>query len=189
MDLYYADQAFNRGGPKYYTSSYGVQAGTGIGSIFRSILRWIQPIAASGAKKIGKQALTTGVNILSDLNDSSNQEISPKEIMKKRLKEGVRNLQGSLIGKGIGTTHKLRQAIKRKNPFVCPQMQLRMKKRNSNNSTSSKKLLGLSRRAPRRQQGRLTAGKRKKSKKAAGGAAAAAAAAGVGATRRDIFGI
>lgn len=108
MDEYYHNQAF---GPKYYTSSYHGQGGYGLGSMFQSIWRWLQPIAVSQVKKVGKQALTTGANIISDLQ-AGNEPAA--DVIKNRAKEGTRNLQKTLIGSGIG--------IKRKPTFACPQM-------------------------------------------------------------------
>ena len=49
-----------------YRASFRVQRGNGIGSFFRGLFRFVKPLY-SGAKAIGKEALKTGSNIITDM--------------------------------------------------------------------------------------------------------------------------
>jgi len=43
------------------------QRGAGLGSLFRGLFRAILPVAKSGGKSVGRQALQTGTEIASDV--------------------------------------------------------------------------------------------------------------------------
>lgn len=65
------------------------QQGSGIGSFFGGIYRFVLPLVKSGAKTVGKEALSTGINIVSDI--ASNKD--PREALRMRLRESARNLK------------------------------------------------------------------------------------------------
>jgi len=50
-----------------YRASFRMQRGNGIGSFFRGLFRFVKPLLFSGAKAVGKEALRTGSNILTDI--------------------------------------------------------------------------------------------------------------------------
>lgn len=57
------------------------QRGHGLGSLFSSLLRGALPLLKTGAKYIGKRALSTGMKTAEDIMRGEN----PKEAFKKRL--------------------------------------------------------------------------------------------------------
>jgi len=73
---YYVNQSGGGGevGP-VYRASFRIQRGNGIGSFFRGHFRFVKPLY-SGAKAVGKEALKTGSNIITDmLNKGPKQPI------------------------------------------------------------------------------------------------------------------
>lgn len=133
---YYHNQAFNGGstGP-YFVGSYNYQRGSGIGSFFSSIFRYFKPIFASGIRSLGKEAISTGSKILTDLSTTTQ---SPSDVIKMRTKEGVSRLQSKLMtGDGIG--------FKRKTTTLCPQL-LSKRPRVGRKASSKKKPKGGKRR-------------------------------------------
>lgn len=64
------------------------QRGAGLGSIFRGIFRALLPIVKHAGKAIGKQALSTGAEIVSDVAAGN----SIKEAVKRRTKAGTAKL-------------------------------------------------------------------------------------------------
>ena len=105
---YFSDQA-NQSGAGFIGLPY--QRGAGIGSIFRSIFRALLPIAKSASKSIGKQALSTGAQIASDLVAGDSIKAATKRHTKAGaaalLNQAAKKLQS---GNGIGK----RPATKRK---------------------------------------------------------------------------
>ena len=67
------DNLYQFGGGAY-TAFAGVpyQRGAGIGSIFRSLLRYLIPIGKQAGAAIGRQGLESGVRVLSDVLDGRN---------------------------------------------------------------------------------------------------------------------
>ena len=64
-----------------------MQRGNSIGSFFRSLFRSVKTLLYSGAKPVGKEALKTGSNIISDiLNKEPEQPMG--NIFKNRFHEG-----------------------------------------------------------------------------------------------------
>lgn len=68
------------------------QRGGGLGNFLGKLFRFILPVAKTVGKAVGKQALTTGVEIAGDLAQGENF----KKSAKKRLRKGV----GQLAAKG-----------------------------------------------------------------------------------------
>lgn len=84
---YYTHQAGSGIGVVYKGASY--QRGHGIGSFLGGLFRTVLPLLSSGAKAIGKEALSAGVGLLSDMVSARPMEDSIKE----RLKEVGSNLK------------------------------------------------------------------------------------------------
>lgn len=84
---YYSHQAGSGIGVIYKGVPY--QRGHGIGSFLGGLFRSILPLLSSGARVIGKEALNTGVGLLSDMVGSRPME----ESIKSRLKEASSNLK------------------------------------------------------------------------------------------------
>ena len=83
-DYYYAqafpeESSLQRGGNVPFYRGPVLQRGYGLGSIFKSVARSVM----SSLKKIGKSALTTGLEVLQDVAKGENI----KTAAKKRLKE------------------------------------------------------------------------------------------------------
>lgn len=84
---YYTHQAGSGIGVIYKGAPY--QRGHGIGSFLGGLFRSVLPLFSSGAKAIGKEALSTGVGLLSDMVSARPME----ESIKARLKEASSNLK------------------------------------------------------------------------------------------------
>jgi hypothetical protein len=61
--LYYLQQAEGRYGGSFHSAT---MKGDGLGSFLGGLFRRIFPLLSSGAKAVGKQALSTGVGLLKD---------------------------------------------------------------------------------------------------------------------------
>ena len=89
---YYANQSGGGDVGSVYRASFRVQRGHGIGSFFRGLFRFVKPLLYSGAKAVGREALKTGSNIITDiLNKEPEQPIT--KIFKNRFGEAKGNLQ------------------------------------------------------------------------------------------------
>ena len=96
MDYYKAvfDEQVGRGGRSgvghiYIGSPYKKGHG-GIGSFLAGLFRTVLPLLSRGAKAVGKEALRTGANIMSDIASSSEPV---KEVVQRRFKESGENLK------------------------------------------------------------------------------------------------
>lgn len=65
------------------------QRGHGIGSFLGGLFRTVTPLLKSGAKAIGKEALRTGINVLSDVVST----VPPKQAISSRMKEFTSTLK------------------------------------------------------------------------------------------------
>lgn len=97
----------------YYIASYGAQHGRGFGSFFSSVYRAVHPLASAFGKKVGREALVTGSNMLRDMLTDKTR--SPKEIFKSRLSEGINRL---ISGRG----RKVRKTMSGQGRKVCKTM-------------------------------------------------------------------
>jgi hypothetical protein len=101
---YYVNQSGGGGevGP-VYRASFRVQRGNGLGSFFRGLFRFVKPLLYSGAKAVGKEALKTGSNIITDmLNKEPEQPV--RNIFKNRFIEAKDNLEQkikNMTGSGL----------------------------------------------------------------------------------------
>jgi hypothetical protein len=79
----------------FFKASSKIQRGNGIGSFFRGIYRFVKPLLYSVAKAVGKEALKTGSNIITDmLNKEPKQPVC--DIFKNRFIEAKDNLKGKI---------------------------------------------------------------------------------------------
>lgn len=90
---YYSHQAGSGIGVIYKGAPY--QRGHGIGSFLGGLFRCVLPLLSSGAKAVGKEALSAGVGLLSDLASARPMEDS----IKSRLKEASTNLKRKAVNK------------------------------------------------------------------------------------------
>lgn len=99
----------------------GRQRGHGLGSLFRSLGRAVLPLVSKGAKAIGRQALSTGVQIAQDV------------VGGKSLKESA-IARGKEAGKSL-----LHQAVSRKRraPTALPVENIKRRKTRKGNSRKS----------------------------------------------------
>jgi hypothetical protein len=94
-----------------YKASFRVQRGNGLGSFFRELFRFVKPLYSS-AKTVGREALSTGSNILTDmLNKNPKQPVGT--IFKKRFSVAKDNLQQKIKNMtGSGLTLKRKRKSK-----------------------------------------------------------------------------
>ena len=90
------------------------QRGHGIGGFFSSLLKGAMPLLKSGAKNIGRELLSTGVNVAKDLLNGE----QPKKALKRRFaSSGVSlldKLDKSLNGPSVGSVQpKKRRVVKK----------------------------------------------------------------------------
>ena len=84
------EQQFQFGGGASYTAFTGVpyQRGAGIGSIFRSLLRYLIPVGKQAGVAIGRQGLESGVRVLSDVLDGRDV----RQSLANEGRSGLKNL-------------------------------------------------------------------------------------------------
>ena len=105
---YYVTQSGGGDIGPVYRASFRVQRGNGIGSFFRGLFRFVKPLLYSGAKAVGKEALKTGSNILTDILNKQPEE-PVGEIFKSRFGEAKDNLEQKIkkmTGSGLGLKRK-----------------------------------------------------------------------------------
>jgi len=98
---YYIRQAGGGGGgsgicPVYSVSPF-VLRGHGIGSFLRGLWRTVQPVLWSGAKSLGREALRTGGNIMTEIAANPGQT---NDIISKHATESTQNIIKKLRGGG-----------------------------------------------------------------------------------------
>lgn len=116
---YYVTQAQQLGGGPFFAGSrfqrgFG-QRGGGIGSIFNSLLRKAMPILTNVTKHIGKVALRTGANVLSDAATGQSFQDSLRTRMREsraQLKRDATNEIGKILNNQIGTGKKRKKSRK-----------------------------------------------------------------------------
>ena len=89
---YYVNQSGGGEIGPVYRASFRMQRGNGIGSFFRALFRFVKPLLYSGAKAVGKEALKTGSNIITDIPNKEPEE-PVGAIFKNRFSEAKGNLQ------------------------------------------------------------------------------------------------
>jgi hypothetical protein len=109
---YYINQSGGGEIGPVYKASFRVQRGHGIGSFFKGLFRFVKPLLYSGVKAVGKEALKTGSNILTDLlNKVPDQQVG--QILKSRFDEAKDNLEHK-IKKMTGSGLCLKESVSRK---------------------------------------------------------------------------
>lgn len=100
FENYYTDQVGN--GLLYYQGAR-LQKGSGLGGIFRRMLRFAFPLFKSGVKAVGKQVLRSGVDIANDYVQGKDIKTSAKEKIKeagKLLTDKAASKVKTMIGSG-----------------------------------------------------------------------------------------
>ncbi|KAF4519025.1 hypothetical protein B566_EDAN001610 [Ephemera danica] len=111
---YYLRQAEGRYGGDYRGMT---QKGDGLGSFLGGLFRRIFPLFSSGAKVVGREALSTGVNLLRDAISGR----SMKESVRERVKQAGTNLTNKAAQKMesmVGSGYKKRKR-RRRNSVAC----------------------------------------------------------------------
>lgn len=113
---FFASQSIQYGGAYYVGVPY--QRGYGIGSVFKSLYRFLLPITEQIGKEIGKEGFATSVRFLNDIIQGQ----SPKEALVTESKEGLKNLlkKGSdKLQEGGGRKRRTQKSTyKRKKPIA-----------------------------------------------------------------------
>lgn len=78
-----------------YRSKSKIQCGRGIGSFFGGLYRYLRPIVSSGIDILKKEALSSGVEALSDISKGSN----PKEVFQDKGVQVLKNIRRGTIQK------------------------------------------------------------------------------------------
>lgn len=81
---------YSRGIGQIFIGSPYQRGHGGIGSFLAGLFRKVLPLLSHGAKAVGKEALCTGVNIVSDV---ATKNTPIKESFRKRMKESGENLK------------------------------------------------------------------------------------------------
>lgn len=108
---YYTHQSGS--GLNYYQGTT-LQKGYGLGGVFRSLFRAAVPLFKSGAKTVGKQLFSSGLDLLNDVSRGENVKVAAK----RRLKEAGQTLTDKAATKvksmiGSGHRHKKRKLPKK----------------------------------------------------------------------------
>jgi len=77
-------------GPVYSAPPF-IQRGHGIGSFLRGLWRTVRPVLWSNAKSLGREALRTGGNIMSDIADNPAQT-GVRDILSNHVSESALNI-------------------------------------------------------------------------------------------------
>lgn len=86
----YGGGGYSRGIGQIFIGAPHQRGHGGIGSFLAGLFRKVLPLLSRGAKAVGKEALRTGLNIVSDV---TNQNTPIKESFRKRMKESSENLK------------------------------------------------------------------------------------------------
>jgi len=126
---YYSAQA-QKGGGAYFSGrlfqrGYGGQRGRGIGSIFGSLFRKALPFLTTASKTLGRAALKTGANVLSDTAEGGDFRNSLRNRMRETGGELKRNATNQVLralnsqtGAGKKRQNKRRKRSRSKTPAI-----------------------------------------------------------------------
>ena len=95
---YYLNQQQGNGMPVFIGSAWQRghgQVGYGLRGLFKSLARTVMPMVKSGAKTLGKIALSTGANVLGDVLSGKNV----KESAKSRINEAANVVKEKAVNK------------------------------------------------------------------------------------------
>lgn len=91
-------------GGNYYSGEH--QRGSGFGSFFRGLFRMVRPVLGKAAKAVGKQALTSGLDLVGDL--ARGKELLPaleergKQALSTLTDRASKHLREQQEGSGFG---------------------------------------------------------------------------------------
>lgn len=108
---YYSHQAGSGIGIIYKGVAH--QRGHGIGSFLGGLFRSVLPLLANGAKAVGKEALNTGVGLLSDLINARPLNESIKTRLKKANENLKRKADDKIDSLMSGSGYKINRARKK----------------------------------------------------------------------------
>jgi len=113
LGQYYIRQAGGGGrgrgiGPVYSVSPF-VQRGHGIGSFLRGLWRIVRPVLWSGAKFLGREAMRTSGNIMTEIAANPGRTV---DILSKHATETTQNIIKKLRGGGLRERKHLPTAIR-----------------------------------------------------------------------------
>jgi len=118
-----------------------IQRGYGIGSFLKGLFRSAVPLFKTGAKTVGKAALTSGMNVARDF--MSGQDI--KSAVKSRAMEAANELRSKAVRKANSVMGQTGKGIKRRAPVKICSSSLTKKRKTS----SKKKAKGKEKRTSR----------------------------------------
>jgi len=105
-DSYYQSQAKQNGHGMQLFHGVPYQRGSGIGSIFKGLFRMILPLASRAGKTLGKEALSTGLNIAGDALGGKNIGMATKRRVRKGARKIVKKAKTALRQSGNGISRK-----------------------------------------------------------------------------------
>jgi hypothetical protein len=160
-DRYYMDQAGS--GMAHYKGTPNMRGHGGIGQFLSGLFRSVMPMFRSGARALGREALRTGSNVVSDLLHDK----PFKHSLKSRLREGGTNLHtrfdnkiNSMNGSGLKRA-KRRRISQSKGKARTGKTSAKRKKTSLKTLTRNKR----KRKAPLKRKTKRTVKKRKTVKK------------------------
>lgn len=120
---YYSTQASQGGRGAYFSGKlfqrgYGNQRGKGIGNIFGSLFRRALPFLTNASKTLGRAALKTGTNVLTDVAGGSNFRNSVRNRVNETggaLKRDAANQVLKALNNQTGSGNKRKNKRKREN--------------------------------------------------------------------------
>ena len=118
-DGYFEQQAIQAGHGASFFQGKMYQRGHGLGNIFRGIFKFLMPMAKSVAKTVGKQALHTGFDIVSDTIKGQNIKQAAKQRGREAAGKLLDAVKSNISQSGNGRIQKRQQSgngIKRKGP-------------------------------------------------------------------------
>lgn len=120
------------------------QRGRGVGAIFSTIFKFLKPLLKSGAKFLGKEALTTGVDVIKGIaNQKPIKEVLTNRSLEvvDKIRDNTVNKIKSMRGSGIEKKRKYinRRASKNDNQFKTNRVGVSSKKTQSKKIRKRKK--------------------------------------------------
>ncbi len=117
-DAFWRGHFAQRGGVISSFQGFPYQRGAGLGSVFRSLLRAILPIAKTAGKAIGKQALRSGMGFAGDVLEGANVKESAIRHAKSggaqllhKVRKKLKGPKKGQKGGGIGKAKRGKKAI------------------------------------------------------------------------------
>ena len=108
IEDYYGEQVGTGSLPVFQGAK--VQRGHGLGNMLGSLMRTAMPLIKKGSKALGKQVLSTGINIANDLLQGENV----KQSLKTRFREAGQNMMSQAADYVRPPGEPVRRGIKRR---------------------------------------------------------------------------